>query len=237
MKASGSDGMPLASSRILKEAWMTAYKRRRPEMGDEAPHGRTMNDRPRILIYGAGSIGSFIGALLAEGGADVTLLVRGAHADAIAAARCSNNLGAATATSRQGLPPRRYTYILPSRYVYMPQGSGEPVMTARRNILASDFTEQPYWWRDRQPGDASPADVPGEVDVAIVGTPAMRRPKAMFFGRGPDLFFQRDAVHRIQHEREVPAPGTARYRHGRTLDDIAAAAPKWVDAWNKQIGK
>lgn len=40
---------------------------------------------PRILVYGAGAIGSFIGAVLAESGADVTLLARGAHADALVA--------------------------------------------------------------------------------------------------------------------------------------------------------
>ena len=45
-----------------------------------------MSNQPRILIYGAGAIGSYMGAKLAESGADVTLLARGAHADAMAAA-------------------------------------------------------------------------------------------------------------------------------------------------------
>lgn len=40
---------------------------------------------PRILVYGAGAIGSFIGAVLAESGADVTLLARGTHAEALLA--------------------------------------------------------------------------------------------------------------------------------------------------------
>ena len=45
-----------------------------------------MNDLGRVLIYGSGAIGSYVGALLSEAGADVTLLARGAHANAIARA-------------------------------------------------------------------------------------------------------------------------------------------------------
>jgi 2-dehydropantoate 2-reductase len=38
----------------------------------------------RILIYGAGAIGGYVGGLLAQAGGDVTLLARGAHFAAIA---------------------------------------------------------------------------------------------------------------------------------------------------------
>jgi 2-dehydropantoate 2-reductase len=44
-----------------------------------------MQQPPRVLIFGAGAIGSCMGALLAEAGADVTLLARGSHADAMEA--------------------------------------------------------------------------------------------------------------------------------------------------------
>ena len=37
----------------------------------------------RILVYGAGAIGGYLGALLAEAGADVTLLARGAQLEAL----------------------------------------------------------------------------------------------------------------------------------------------------------
>ena len=39
----------------------------------------------RILIYGAGAVGGFIGGILTASGADVTLVARGAHHDAMAA--------------------------------------------------------------------------------------------------------------------------------------------------------
>jgi 2-dehydropantoate 2-reductase len=38
----------------------------------------------RVLVYGAGAIGGYLGALLAQHGADVTLVARGAQLDAIA---------------------------------------------------------------------------------------------------------------------------------------------------------
>ena len=37
----------------------------------------------RILIYGAGAVGGFAGGILAAAGADVTLVARGAHHDAL----------------------------------------------------------------------------------------------------------------------------------------------------------
>ena len=37
----------------------------------------------KICIYGAGAIGGYMGVLLAEGGADVSLIARGAHLKAI----------------------------------------------------------------------------------------------------------------------------------------------------------
>ena len=37
----------------------------------------------RFIVYGAGAIGGLAGALMAEGGADVVLIARGAHADAM----------------------------------------------------------------------------------------------------------------------------------------------------------
>ncbi|RYY94147.1 MAG: hypothetical protein EOO24_25340, partial [Comamonadaceae bacterium] len=37
----------------------------------------------RILIYGAGAIGGYLGALLAQRGEDVTLLARGATREAL----------------------------------------------------------------------------------------------------------------------------------------------------------
>lgn len=40
---------------------------------------------PSILVFGAGAIGSYLGAILAEDGADVTLLARGAHGEAMRA--------------------------------------------------------------------------------------------------------------------------------------------------------
>jgi 2-dehydropantoate 2-reductase len=39
----------------------------------------------RILIYGAGAVGSYLGGILAAAGRDVTLVARGAHHDALAA--------------------------------------------------------------------------------------------------------------------------------------------------------
>ncbi|MDA8045620.1 MAG: 2-dehydropantoate 2-reductase [Actinomycetota bacterium] len=38
----------------------------------------------RFIVYGAGAVGGLAGALMAEGGRDVVLIARGAHADAIA---------------------------------------------------------------------------------------------------------------------------------------------------------
>ena len=37
----------------------------------------------KICIYGAGAIGGHLGVFLKEGGADVSLVARGAHLDAI----------------------------------------------------------------------------------------------------------------------------------------------------------
>jgi 2-dehydropantoate 2-reductase len=39
----------------------------------------------RFIVYGAGAVGGLTGALMAEGGEDVVLIARGAHAEAIAA--------------------------------------------------------------------------------------------------------------------------------------------------------
>jgi 2-dehydropantoate 2-reductase len=39
----------------------------------------------KICIFGAGAIGGYIGLMLQEGGADVSLIARGAHLDAIRA--------------------------------------------------------------------------------------------------------------------------------------------------------
>ena len=38
----------------------------------------------RILVYGAGAVGGFIGGILTAAGAEVTLVARGAHHDAMA---------------------------------------------------------------------------------------------------------------------------------------------------------
>lgn len=37
----------------------------------------------RVAVYGAGAVGGYLGAKLAEGGSDVTLIARGAHLDAL----------------------------------------------------------------------------------------------------------------------------------------------------------
>ncbi|HSB86940.1 MAG TPA: 2-dehydropantoate 2-reductase N-terminal domain-containing protein, partial [Ilumatobacteraceae bacterium] len=37
----------------------------------------------RVIVYGAGAVGSVIGGRLRQGGADVVLVARPAHADAI----------------------------------------------------------------------------------------------------------------------------------------------------------
>jgi 2-dehydropantoate 2-reductase len=39
----------------------------------------------KICIYGAGAIGGYLGVLLKQGGADVSLIARGAHLEAIKA--------------------------------------------------------------------------------------------------------------------------------------------------------
>ena len=38
----------------------------------------------RFVVLGAGAIGAYVGAALARGGADVTLIARGAHGAAMA---------------------------------------------------------------------------------------------------------------------------------------------------------
>lgn len=45
-----------------------------------------MSAGPRILVFGAGAIGSYLGAILADAGTDVTLLARGAQAAAMRSA-------------------------------------------------------------------------------------------------------------------------------------------------------
>lgn len=49
----------------------------------DGPPAPGLSASPRVLIAGAGSLGSVYGAHMAIGGADVTLLARAAHADAI----------------------------------------------------------------------------------------------------------------------------------------------------------
>ncbi|MGA2491072.1 MAG: 2-dehydropantoate 2-reductase [Anaerolineales bacterium] len=41
------------------------------------------NPKPRIVVVGAGAIGSLLGGLLAHAGEDVTLIARQAHVEAI----------------------------------------------------------------------------------------------------------------------------------------------------------
>ena len=42
------------------------------------------DSRPKIAVMGAGAVGSYYGAVLARAGADVTLIGRSAHVEAIA---------------------------------------------------------------------------------------------------------------------------------------------------------
>jgi 2-dehydropantoate 2-reductase len=65
----------------------------RPEVGSRGADGDALGDG-RVLVVGAGSLGSVYGGLLARGGADVQLLAREPHARAIQAA------GALTVESR-----------------------------------------------------------------------------------------------------------------------------------------
>jgi 2-polyprenyl-6-methoxyphenol hydroxylase-like FAD-dependent oxidoreductase len=45
----------------------------------------TLSPKPKIVVIGAGAVGSLIGGLLAAAGEDVTLIARQAHAQAIRA--------------------------------------------------------------------------------------------------------------------------------------------------------
>ena len=61
-----------------------------------------MNNTPRqkIAVMGAGAIGSYFGAMLARGGAEVTLIGRAAHVEAIARHGLSLEMHDATETVR-----------------------------------------------------------------------------------------------------------------------------------------
>lgn len=50
------------------------------------PQRAAASDWPRVVVFGAGAVGCFYGAKLAEAGAPVTLVARAAHVDAIRAA-------------------------------------------------------------------------------------------------------------------------------------------------------
>lgn len=53
------------------------------EQGVPTPHAGAGAAWPRVAVYGAGAVGCFFGAKLAEAGAPVTLIGRAAHVDAI----------------------------------------------------------------------------------------------------------------------------------------------------------
>src|SRR5690606_7944730 len=70
----GSDGDPAKSDAAPRAAWTGT---RAYAAGGPRPR------RPRVAVYGAGAVGCFFGAKLAEAGAPVTLIGRAAHVDAI----------------------------------------------------------------------------------------------------------------------------------------------------------
>lgn len=49
----------------------------------EKPEGQAANAWPRVAVYGAGAVGCYFGARLADAGAPVTLIARPAHVEAI----------------------------------------------------------------------------------------------------------------------------------------------------------
>ena len=90
-------------------------------------------------------------------------------------------------------------------------------MSSRRNILASDFTDQPYWWGDWQPHDASPAEMPKEVDVAIVG--------AGYAGLCCALELSRNGKSVVVLEADVPGIGASTRNGGQVTGGVNVGKP------------
>jgi 2-dehydropantoate 2-reductase len=74
-----------------------------------------MGEVMKICIYGAGAIGGYVGVLLAKAGADVSLIARGAHLEAIKANGLTLKIGGETKKARikathdpAELPPQDY---------------------------------------------------------------------------------------------------------------------------------
>ncbi|UPJ47892.1 FAD-binding oxidoreductase [Bradyrhizobium sp. 200] len=88
---------------------------------------------------------------------------------------------------------------------------------SRQKLLASDFTDRPYWWGDWQPHDASPTEVPPEVDVAIVG--------AGYAGLSCALELSRNAKSVVVLEANVPGIGASTLNGGQVTGGVNVGKP------------
>jgi glycine/D-amino acid oxidase-like deaminating enzyme len=108
----------------------------------------------------------------------------------------------------------------------------------RPNIFASDFTDQPYWWGDWQPHDASAAEVPREADIAIVG--------AGYAGLSCALELARSAKSVVVLEADVPGIGASTRNGGQVTGGVnvgkkpsggGAASELWKRRETEMLGE
>lgn len=85
-------------------------------------------------------------------------------------------------------------------------------VTGSQDILASDFTDRPYWWGDWEPYDASPVGVPQEIEVAVIG--------AGYAGLSCALELASNAKSVVVLEAEVPGVGASTRNGGQVTGGV-----------------
>jgi len=143
----------------------------------------------KIAIFGAGAIGGFLGAKLAQAGADVTFIARGAHLAAMQANGVTLKSGGETITVR----PRAVAtaaeagtqdYVIVTLKAHSLPGAAPEItrLMTPDSTLVTGVNGIPYWyfyglegpWRDRRVESVDPGGVlwdtlpPGQVLGSIV---------------------------------------------------------------------
>ena len=173
-------------------------------------------DAMKVCVFGAGAVGGVIGGLLAAAGAEVSLIARGAHLDALRQGGCKVDAGGRRFHTRlvctddpAGLGPQDYV-ILSVKAPGLAAAAGRiaPLLGPETAVITA-MNGIPWWFFDGFPPAAAdaPASTPAPAPVSLPWLdPGGRIAQAIAFRRVVGCVLHLGAV--------VPEPGVVRLVSG-----------------------